>query len=374
MPAVNTVLVIGGGIAGMSAAIQLRKLGVQVDLIEVDKHWRVYGAGITLSGPTLRAFASVGIIDAIGRLGALTDGLDVYTAAGQKIGELPTPRIAGPDIAGGGGILRPTLAAILRDATLASGTAVRCGTTFDAITQAEDRVTVRTTDGRSATYDLVIGADGLMSSVRRAVFKEAPSPSYTGQGCWRALAARPPSVQRAAMFMGSKLKVGVNPISKDELYLFVTEPRDSSDTGDEAQWTETLRSLLREYGGLIGEIRDGLSADSRVHNRPFWKLLMPAPWFLGRVLLIGDAVHATTPHLASGAGIGVEDAVVIADEIAKAATIDAALNAFMKRRFERCRMVVENSVRLGDLERDGGSNEEHQALMRESMAALLAPI
>jgi len=113
---------------------------------------------------------------------------------------------------------------------------------------------------------------------------------------------------------------------------------------------------------------------SRVLYRPFWKLLVPAPWYSGRVLLIGDAAHATTPHLASGAGIGVEDAVVIAQELSKASSINDALNRFMDRRFERCRVVVENSVRLGDLERQGGSKEVHQQLMREAMATLLAPI
>lgn len=374
MALINKVLVIGGGIAGMSAAIQLRKLGSQVDLVEIDKDWRVYGAGITLSGPTLRAFKEIGIIDALNKHGSLTDGLELYTPQGQKIADVPTPRIAGPEVPGSGGIMRPVLASILRDATLASGTAVRCGTTFASIQQSNSQVEVCTTDGRSETYDLVIGADGLQSAVRKSVFKDAPTPSYTGQGVWRAVAPRPPEVKRAAMFMGSPLKVGVNPISQDELYLFLTEPRDTPEFVNESELVETLRGLLGEFGGFIGPIREGLSEHSRVLYRPFWKLLVPAPWYSGRVLLIGDAAHATTPHLASGAGIGVEDAVVIAQELSKASSINDALNRFMDRRFERCRVVVENSVRLGDLERQGGSTEVHQQLMREAMATLLAPI
>jgi 2-polyprenyl-6-methoxyphenol hydroxylase-like FAD-dependent oxidoreductase len=374
MALINKVLVIGGGIAGMSAAIQLRKLGSQVDLVEIDKDWRVYGAGITLSGPTLRAFKEIGIIDALSKHGSLTDGLELYTPQGQKIADVPTPRVAGPDVPGSGGIMRPVLASILRDATLASGTAVRCGTTFASIQQSNSQVEVCTTDGRRETYDLVIGADGLQSAVRKTVFKDAPTPSYTGQGVWRAVAPRPPEVERAAMFMGSPLKVGVNPISQDELYLFLTEPRDTPEFVNEGELIETLRGLLAEFGGFIGPIREGLSEHSRVLYRPFWKLLVPAPWYSGRVLLIGDAVHATTPHLASGAGIGVEDAVVIAQEISRALSINDALNRFMDRRFERCRVVVEISVRLGDLERQGGSKEAHQQLMREAMATLLAPI
>jgi 2-polyprenyl-6-methoxyphenol hydroxylase-like FAD-dependent oxidoreductase len=298
----------------------------------------------------------------------------LYTPQGQKIADVPTPRVAGSDVPGSGGIMRPVLASILRDATLASGTAVRCGTTFASIQQSNSQVEVCTTDGRRETYDLVIGADGLQSAVRKTVFKDAPTPSYTGQGVWRAVAPRPPEVERAAMFMGSPLKVGVNPISQDELYLFLTEPRDTPEFVNEGELIETLRGLLAEFGGFIGPIREGLSEHSHVLYRPFWKLLVPAPWYSGRVLLIGDAVHATTPHLASGAGIGVEDAVVIAQEVSKALCITDALNRFMDRRFERCRVVVENSVRLGDLERQGGSKEAHQQLMREAMATLLAPI
>ena len=374
MALINKVLVIGGGIAGMSVAIQLRKLRIQVDLVEIDKDWRVYGAGITLSGPTLRAFKEIGIIDALDKHGALTDGLEMYTAQGQKIADVPTPRIAGLEVPGSGGIMRPVLASILRDATLASGTAVRCGTTFAFIEQSNSQVEVRTTDGRRESYDFVIGADGLQSAVRKTVFKDAPTPSYTGQGVWRAVAPRPPEIKQAAMFMGSRLKVGVNPISQKELYLFLTEPRDTPEFVNESELIETLRGLLAEFGGFIGPIREGLSEHSRVLYRPFWKLLVPDPWFSGRVLLIGDAAHATTPHLASGAGIGVEDAVVIAQEISKASSINDALSRFMDRRFERCRIVVENSVRLGDLERQGGSKEAHQQLMRETMATLLAPI
>ena len=373
------ILIIGGGIAGMCAAIELRKRKHHVDLVELDPHWRVYGAGITLSGPTLRAFTEVGVIDDLMAEGWCADGVDMYTAAGQKIGELPTPRIASrADVPGGGGILRAVLARILREHTLAAGTSVRCGTTFESIKPVvdvdRDGVQVRFTDGRSERYDLVIGADGLLSKVRDTVFTDAAKPNYTGQGSWRAVVPRPASITRAAMFMGPDIKAGVNPISKDEMYLFVTEPREHPDFIDEAAWPQTLRSMLAPFGGLIGEIRDALNERSRIVYRPFYVLLLRQPWHRGRVVLIGDAVHATTPHLASGAGIGIEDAIVLAQELDRHADIETALTAFGTRRFERCRTVVENSVRLGDMERTGAPKEEHGALMRSTMATLLGPI
>lgn len=368
------ILVIGGGIAGMCAAIELRKRHHAVDLVELDARWRVHGAGITLSGPTLRALADVGVIDDILATGWCADGADLHAADGRKLGELPTPRVGRPDVPGGGGILRPELARILREHTLATATAVRCGTSFDTIEQDGERVRVHFTDGRSDSYDLVIGADGLHSRVREALFAGAPAPGYSGQVSWRAVVPRPASVTRAAMFMGPTVKAGLNPVSRDEMYLFVTEPRPHPDRLEAAVLPGQLAALLAPFGGLIGEVRDGLGAHSRIVHRPFFTLLMPPPWHRGRVVLIGDAVHATTPHLASGAGLGVEDAIVLAQELERATTMDAALAAFTTRRFERCRSVVENSIRLGDMERSGAPKDEHADLMRSTMAALLAPI
>ena len=372
--AARRVLVVGGGISGMSAAIELRKGGAHVDLVEIDPHWRVYGAGITLSGPTLRAFARVGIVRDIMRQGWCADGVDVSTAAGAPTGQLLTPRIAGPDIPGSGGILRPILAAILREYTLASGAAVRCGVTFSALDERTDCVNVRFSDGRSADYDLIVGADGLQSAMRRTIFPDAPAPHFTGQGCWRALLPRPEHLTRTAMAVGGRVKAGVNPVSKDEMYLFVTEERDSPAHIDESRLCGELRGILQEFGGLFAQVREQLTADSRIVYRPFFATLLPPPWNKGHVVLIGDAAHATTPHLASGAGIGVEDAVVLAEELQRSTTLEKALTAFMQRRYERCRMVVENSIMLGEMERRRDPTEQHEKLMRDSMTALLAPI
>lgn len=373
MPVVSRVLVVGGGIAGMCAAIQMRKIGIEVDLVEVDSAWRSEGAGITLLGPTLRAFSEVGVIGSIMERGWCADGLDMYNAHGQKIGEMPTRRVGRPDVPGGGGILRPVLAEILRDATLASGTQVRRGVTVKAMQNEANQVNVELTDGRRQSYDLVVGADGMRSDMRSILFPGAPPPRYTGQGSWRAVVPRPAGISRAAMFMGERIKTGVNPVSRDEMYLFVTEPRATPEHIEGAALAGTLRGLLAEFAGVIGDIRDGLDGQSRIVYRPFWALLLPLPWHIGRRILIGDAVHATTPHLASGAGLSVEDAVVLAQELASAATLDAALQTFGRRRFERCRMVVDNSLKLGEIESTGGSKDEHAQLMRESMMSLAGP-
>jgi 2-polyprenyl-6-methoxyphenol hydroxylase-like FAD-dependent oxidoreductase len=172
-----------------------------------------------------------------------------------------------------------------------------------------------------------------------------------------------------------RVKPGVNPVSKELMYLFLTEHRPNNDHVDAATFVDTLRALLAPFPApLVQRIREQIGPDSQIVFRPLEGLLMPRPWSRGRVVLIGDTVHATTPHLASGACIGIEDAIVLAEEIQRHADVDAALAAFEARRWERCRMVVQNSGRLGEIEIAGGDKEEHARIMRATLAALAAPI
>lgn len=370
------ILIIGGGFSGMSAAIAFRRGGHVVELVEIDPGWRSYGAGISLGGATLRAFRTLGILDAFMEHGHAADGVDIYLPTGQKITTLPTPRVAGPDVPGGGAVMRPVLAKILADATRASGTRVHLGCTFESIQQDEDGVDVAFSDGRRGRYDLVIGADGLYSKVREALLPEAPAPRYVGQAVWRAVLPRPPEIDTATMWVGPRIKAGVNPVSKEEVYLFLTEDREVNERVDPARFAPMLTELLAGFPApVVQRMRAQLAdAAASIVYRPLEGLLLPLPWHKGRVQLIGDAVHATTPHLASGACIGIEDALVLAEEVQRHGDAAAACNAFEARRWERCRMVVENSGRLCEIEIHGGDKEEHQRIMRESLMALAQPI
>ena len=369
------VLIIGGGFSGMAAAIELRKQGIAVDLVEIDPGWRSYGAGISLGGATLRAFRQLGILDAFLAQGSAADGVQFCSPMGDKIGNLPTPRIAGPDVPGGGAIMRPVLAKILADATRASGTDVRLGCTFTNIHQDAEGAEVQFSDGQSRRYDLVIGADGLYSAVREAVFPASAKPRYSGQAVWRAVLPRPAEVETATMWMGPRIKPGVNPVSKSEMYLFVTEPRPTNEHVEPSKFAAHLRGLLDDFQApVLQRIKSQIGPDSHIVYRPLEGLLLPRPWFKGCVVLIGDTVHATTPHLASGACIGIEDALVLVEELGRATDVDAALSSFENRRWERCRMVVENSARLGEIEIAAGDKDEHARIMRESLMALAQPI
>ena len=110
---------------------------------------------------------------------------------------------------------------------------------------------------------------------------------------------------------------------------------------------EIVRTLLADFGGNLAKIRDAVTAQTPVVYRPLESALQPPPWHKGRVLLIGDAAHSATPHLGQGAAMAIEDAVVLADELAHA-DVDTALKAFMARRFERAKLVGLSSIQLGE--------------------------
>jgi 2-polyprenyl-6-methoxyphenol hydroxylase-like FAD-dependent oxidoreductase len=114
---VHRVLIVGGGFSGMAAAIECAKRGLEVDLVEIDAGWRSYGAGISIGGPTLRALRTIGVLDAFLAHGHAGDGVNLFTPNGAPLGSIPTPRVAGDDVPGGGAIMRPTAR---RHATISS--------------------------------------------------------------------------------------------------------------------------------------------------------------------------------------------------------------------------------------------------------------
>jgi 2-polyprenyl-6-methoxyphenol hydroxylase-like FAD-dependent oxidoreductase len=373
MHKVRRALVVGGGIAGMAAAIGLRQAGVDVDLIDIDPNWKVYGAGITITGPTLRVMKQIGILDDVVREGFTADGLLACDPEGRRIAEIGTEVTHTDPIPGAGGILRPTLHRILAARTKAAGPRIALGRAVKAIA-AEPPHEVTFDDGETASYDLVIGADGIFSSVRAMAFPHEPPPRYVGQICWRLMTGRLPEIERRTYFLGGPSKVGLNPVSPDEMYMFLLEPVSEVRRHAPAEQVERLRELLSPFGGPLARVREELGPQSRIVTRPLETVFVSEPWFQDGILLVGDAAHATTPQLASGAGMAMEDGVVLGEAIAAAnGDLPAALGNFMSRRFARCAFVVEKSLALGRMEREGAGALEQVRAVEEALLELNRP-
>lgn len=375
MTALNRVAIVGGGFSGMAAAIEFARRGIAVDLIEIDQEWRSYGAGISLNGAIFRVFNSLGVMDRFLQEGFAGDGGRIHLANGIQIAEIPTPRVAGPDLPGAGAIMRPVLARILSERVRALGVNVHLGQSFAAIDDKGDKVEITLTSGAVISADLVVGADGLFSKVRQTLFPDAPQPKYAGQSVWRAVLPRDPEVDCVKIFVGPKVKLGFNPVSETEMYLFLTEDQPAKQRFTEAELAGRLLELMAPFQfPIMDRIRPQISATASIVHRPLEALLLPRPWSRGRVVLIGDAAHATTPHLAAGACIGMEDAIVLADEVTRSADLASGLADFEERRWDRCRMVVENSLRLGEIEIADGDKREHAELMRATAMRIAQPI
>jgi len=230
-------------------------------------------------------------------------------------------------------------------------------------------------DGRSGSYDLVVGADGVRSRVRSLAMPDAPQPRYTGQGVWRARVPRTGDPM-LAVFFGSRSKAGFITVSDETQYVFCVVNAPDPQRLSEERFPELLREVLAEYGGIIGEVREQIRDHGQIYYSGLVSLILPTPWHRGRVLLIGDAAHTCTPHLAYGAGIAVEDGVVLGDVLVRYESLPVALEAFMHRRYERCRMVVENSRQLGEWEQHAGPDTGRLSaeLTEQSWAALAEPI
>lgn len=365
-------LIVGGGTGGQSCALALRRLGVDVDLIDIDTKWGVSGAGLTITGPTLRALRDLGVYDEVVIGAYVGEGIRVCKVNGELLRELETPMPADAGVNGSGGITRPGLHRILAAHIKAAGTKIRLGLTVDGFNEEADGVSVRFSDGTVAKYDFVIGADGIFSRVRQLIMPDAPKPEYTGQSCWRVTVNRPAEVERRQYFLGGPLKVGFTPVSSAEMYMFVLETSPQVYRPAETLHTE-LAKLLKDYGGHVAKVREELNPASQIVFRPLEGFYLPAPWYRGRVLLVGDAAHPTTPQLASGAGMAVEDGLVLAEELARATNVHEALFMFMRRRFERCRLVTESSMEIGRLEQMRAPVEQQTAVVQRALLKLSEP-
>jgi 2-polyprenyl-6-methoxyphenol hydroxylase-like FAD-dependent oxidoreductase len=370
------VLIVGGGIAGLTLAVALRRRDIAVEVVEREAHWNILGVGISLTGPTLRALKSIGLIERCVAVAFGFDRIVFADAQGREFSTLSMPRLCGPDYPATVAIGRPALHDVLIQAAQQLGASIALGTTVASLTQRANGVDAEFSSGKRASYDVVVGCDGIRSTVRDLVFDDVPDSKFTGLAVWRATMPRSPAVESMQMFFGPNTKAGVNPHSREEMFLFLVQPiKDDRRLSPDAMLS-MLRTQLEDFGGdVMSFVRDNVTDPGRIDYRPMNSFLLPSPWHRGRVVVIGDAAHTTTPHLATGAGIAIEDAVVLAELLAGEQDVPGLLHQFMARRYDRCRLVVETALKLGEMEKDTSIPiPAHFDLMTATFRKLAEPI
>jgi 2-polyprenyl-6-methoxyphenol hydroxylase-like FAD-dependent oxidoreductase len=370
------ILVVGGGIAGLTLAVALRRRNIEVEVVEIMPRWDILGVGISLTGPTLRALKSIGLLDQSVAVAFGFDRILFADAAGGEVGALNMPRLSGPQYPATVAIGRPALHDVLIKAATELGANIRLGTTITGLKQNDNAVAVEFPNGLTASYDFVVGCDGIRSTARRLAFDAVPEATFTGLAVWRATMPRHGAVDGMQMFYGPKVKCGANPHSPDEMFLFLVQPIRDDQRLPPDQMHVLLRDQLDDFGAdVVAFAREHMTDPGKVDYRPMNSFLLPSPWYRGRVVVIGDAAHTTTPHLATGAGIAIEDAVVLAEMLATDLPATELLDRFMARRFDRCRLVVETAIKLGEMEKDTSIPiQAHFDLISATFRKLAEPI
>ena len=370
------VLVVGGGIGGLSTTLALRGHGFEVDVVERDPAWGVYGVGIIQPGNALRALDSLGLAAACVEAGAPIRGDRTWLADGETpiaAHEWP-PLVDG--LPPGNGLTRPKLHEILTTWTLASGADVRTGVTFTEFLPSDEQVDVAFTDGERRRYDLVIGADGLYSKVREVLFGPNVKPRFTGQVCWRYNLPRIDRLEEIWMFFGPDGSAGFVPLGEDLMYILTIETPipDWREAIERDGAAAVYRQRLAPFSGPVAEVREQIVDDDAIVVRPIENIIVPPPWHRGRIVLVGDAAHGATPHCGQGAAQAIEDGIVLAEELAKDVAVTEALEAFSARRYERCRAIVEGSEKVGQWEQDHSLPIDPDATRNAVIMTASAPI
>jgi 2-polyprenyl-6-methoxyphenol hydroxylase-like FAD-dependent oxidoreductase len=375
MSDIQKALVIGGGIGGLSAGIALRRIGVDVELVERNPAWDVYGVGIIQPPNAIRALAALGVADRCVAAGHRIMGGRNHLADGTVIGQDDYPP-ADPRFPPMNGLTRPALHEILKSTMLDAGVGVRVGQVVKELVQRADGVTAVFSDGTSGDYDLVVGADGLYSQTRAMLFGDELRPRYTGQACFRYNLPRIDGLERIHVYIGQQHgTAGLVPLSDDLMYLlYITRWPEDELRIPEEELARVLRDKLEVFGGEIAAVRDQIVDPGAVVYRPVENILAPRPWYRGRVLLIGDAAHGTSPHAGQGAAQAIEDALVLSEEIERGGAAADVLERFMDRRFERCAKVVELSGAIGAWEQKPDPNVNPVDIRNELMAICAVPV
>ncbi len=345
----RTAVIVGAGVAGLTAATALARDGWQVEIAEIGPPEAPSGWGLCLTGPSLRALDELGLSDA-----CLAEGYGMSTIThvdvnGERAGEVELPRLIGARQPAMVGIARPVLHRILHAEAERRGVAVRHGVTVAAVDQKGELVRVRLSDGTARRVALLVGADGIRSSARGLLGLKA-SLDFHGQMVWRALVPRPPWATGIHQFAGKAHTAGLVPLSDRQAYVFLTENGVEQSALPDAELAPRLRQLLETFPGRVEEIRSLVSESESVVRRPVLTALLEGAWNRGNGVVIGDAAHAPAPQMASGAALAVEDGLVLAQELGRHESVGAGLRAFVSRRTQRCRTLVETSVAVVGLE------------------------
>lgn len=353
------ILIVGAGIGGLCAAIALAQIGAEVDVIDIKPDNSVPGVGWGLRTNGLRALREIGLLEQTLAIGFPTPPLSYFDRNGRHVVDIPYGRkfdgmpnnVQLPRL----GFLEMASARALE-----AGCTIMMATTAVDIRQDATGVTVGLSDGSSRRYDLVIGFDGINSQIRGYLFGEKYVPVRSGGVAWRAPVRAPETLKGAVFCHGFGGKVGFVPLVGGMMYVIVTHFEPGRPRHDPAAFAQIMHQRAREMMGdstFMAEAIDSLRTAPNVAYTPLDTVMVPNPWYRGRVMIMGDAAHAMTPYLGSGAAMAIEDGVVFAKLLQTGDTLYDVQTRFMARRYPRVKTIWDISLQMMHEEFDSATPE-----------------
>jgi 2-polyprenyl-6-methoxyphenol hydroxylase-like FAD-dependent oxidoreductase len=338
MASLDRTLIVGGGIAGLTLAAALHQRGFTAELIERSSSWNAVGAGISMQANAMRVLRALGLAAAVEQAGEILRRWGFCDQQGNVLFEADLEALwdgAGPCI----GIERSKLQRIL--VAGAAGVPHRLGTTISSLHPDNGGASVEFSDGSTGRYALIVGADGIASSVRRLALSSDP-PARAGHMAWRSVAPiRPEGLANLQFFLGDRCFFGLCPVGDGHTYGF-GHVCDVDDHDEVAGRLERLRERFADFARPVQQYLSALDSDEKIHcSTVEW--VENERWHSGRVLLIGDAAHASSPMMGQGGCMAIEDAYVLAELLQSAATVENALAAYVARRTPRVKWVQRES-------------------------------
>jgi 2-polyprenyl-6-methoxyphenol hydroxylase-like FAD-dependent oxidoreductase len=346
--AARRVLIAGAGIGGLTAAIALRRAGAEVRVFERASDLAPVGAGLTLWANAITALREIGLGDMLASIGKPLMRSRILSWRGDTLAETPVETLARRF----GTPLVAVHRADLQDALLAAlGPGVtRTDAECTGFQQDGGQVRARLASGEEVAGDLLIGADGLRSTIRAQLLGATP-PRYAGYTAWRGIARMTLPLWDEAMAAeswGAGRRFGLVPLSDGRMYWFATlnAPEGAGDRpgGRKRELLDLFGACHDPVPAVIAATDEAAILRNDIYDRP-----PLAAWSRGRVTLLGDAAHPTTPNMGQGACQAIEDAVALAERLRADASLAAALQGYEAQRLRRANSVVRQSRRLGQI-------------------------
>ncbi len=347
-------IIIGAGISGPAMALQLRRIGIESVVYEGRSHSDTSEGvflGLTPNGQN----AVRDLVDLTLLREKYTPGkMEFYNALNRKIGQLDTARQREQFGAETIQLKRGKLNGLLRQAALAQKIPICTGKKLTSLRQTGNGVSVTFADGTGDAADLLIGCDGVHSATRKLLFPGAPLPRYTGllsTGAYARLPGMESLFGAIHMVFGEKAFFAYAVSNQGEVWWFNNYRRAEEPSPGEVEGeltAEIKRRLLQLHRNDPHPIRAIIAATDAIAAYPVYELPFLERWHRGAACLVGDAAHATSPHIGQGASLALEDTVVLARCLRDIPDAERAFAAFEARRQERVRRIVQQARKVGD--------------------------